>query len=462
MPAAARLHWFTSDLRLADNAALAADPSEPVAVVFVRDPDSVRRAASAPRRVAFLHACLAALDEALAKRGSRLVVVDGDPAAVLPPLAARLGARVVTHATNHEPAARARASRVASALVRDGVALRAGEAGAIHAPGTLLTAAGTPFQVYGAFARAWLARPLPTPAPTPKRWVAAAALRGLPGLAPAGDRVELPPAGEAAAHARLARFVRHGLATYATRRDLPALDGTSRLSYHLRFGTVSAADACRRAEAAARRDPALAEGSLVWRRELAWRDFFAHLLHAFPRVAREPFRPLAVRWRVDDAGFRRWQSGTTGYPLVDAGMRELAATGFMHNRARMVTASFLTRHLLVDWRLGERHFMAELLDAQLAQNDGNWQWVAGTGADAQPFHRIFSPVRQGERFDPDGAYVRRWVPELGRVPATHVHAPWTLTSIERRSWCPDYPPPVVDLDLARGRALAALGAARAG
>jgi deoxyribodipyrimidine photo-lyase len=218
--------------------------------------------------------------------------------------------------------------------------------------------------------------------------------------------------------------------------------------------------ACRRARAAARRDPALARGAAAWLREIAWRDFFAQLLAAFPRVACEPFRALPVQWRIDDRAFRAWQEGRTGYPLVDAGMRELAATGWMHNRARMVTASFLTRHLLLDWRDGERHFMAELLDGQLAQNDGNWQWVAGTGADAQPAHRIFSPVRQGDRFDADGLYVRRWVPELGRVPRAALHAPWTLARGERRALCPDYPPPTADPDEAPARARAAVASAR--
>jgi deoxyribodipyrimidine photo-lyase len=454
---APRAHWFTSDLRSSDNPALAGSDVAPLVGVFVLDPAALRRARAAPRRVAFLHACLTSLDADLRARGSRLVVVEGDPAVALPPLAARLGVRVVTHARNHEPAARTREKRVASALAADGVDVRAADATSVHAPGTLLTGTGTPFRVYGAFARAWLARSLPPTAPSPARWTPAGELAdlGLPWPPAADGRFALPAAGESAACARLTAFLRRGLAAYPTRRDLPAVDGTSRLSYHLRFGTLSAAEACRRAAAAER-----ADGARVWRRELAWRDFFAHLLHAFPHVAREPFRPLAVRWRVDDAGFRRWQEGTTGYPLVDAGMRELHATGFMHNRVRMVTASFLTRHLLLDWRSGEAHFMAELLDGQLAQNDGNWQWVAGTGADAQPFHRIFSPVRQGERFDPDGTYIRRWVPELARVPRAHVHAPWTLSPLERRAVCPDYPPPVVEHEVARARALAAFESAR--
>jgi len=439
----------------------------------------MRRSAPAPRRLAFLDACLASLDASLRARGSRLLVVEGEPADVIPRLAAGLEAKRVTATLDHEPAARARCRLVAHALERDGVELVQRDAGAVQPTGTVLTGDGAPYRVYGAFARAWESRPLRERVPTPERFVDAATLDALPaalrGLdAPAGgarlaSRLEatgpasgftLPDAGEDAALARLKTFVRDGLTDYPTRRDLPAVDGTSRLSYHLRFGTLSALDAVRAARAAASRDPARRQGAQVWVRELAWRDFFAQILWAFPQVAVEPMRGPVPRWRRDDRGLRAWQDGATGIPLVDAGMRELAATGFMHNRVRMVTASFLSRHLLVDWRHGERHFMAHLLDGQLAQNDGNWQWVAGTGSDAQPFHRIFSPVRQGERFDPDGEYVRRWVPELTRVPAKHVHQPWTLGRDDRRALCLDYPPPIVDLAEARARALAAYEAAR--
>jgi deoxyribodipyrimidine photo-lyase len=453
-----RLHWFTSDLRVDDNPALAAGGDDAVvAGVFVFDPASLRRAAGASRRVALLHACLAALDRRLADAGSRLLTCTGDPAELLPRVAARLGVRLVSHARNYEPAARAREERVARALGRDGIEVAAADAALVHPPGTLATAAGSPYLVYGAFARAWTALRLPAPVAAPTRWMPAAEIERIEATPPSSPpRVALPEAGEEAAAARLAAFVRDGLEGYAERRDLPGVDGTSRLSYHLRFGVLSAAQAARRVRAAADRTAARRHGAGVWLRELAWRDFFAHVLHAFPRVAREPMRALPIRWRLDDDGLRRWQEGRTGYPIVDAGMRQLAASGWMHNRARLITASFLARHLLVDWREGERHFMALLLDGQLAQNDGNWQWVAGTGTDAQPPFRIFSPVRQGERFDPDGAYVRRWVPELARVPAARVHQPWTLTAMERRARCPDYPPPVVDPDTARGRALAAI------
>jgi deoxyribodipyrimidine photo-lyase len=422
----------------------------------------MRRSAAAPRRLAFLDACLTALDGQLRARGSRLLVVDGEPADVLPQLATRLGARLVTATVDHEPAARARAAQAARALEHAGVDLVQHDAGAIQPPGTVTTGAGEPYRVFGAFARAWETRRLRDPAPTPERLVDAAALDVVPNSTlrtrPAIDG--LPSAGEDAARTRLRDFVRDGLADYPIRRDLPGVDGTSRLSPHLRFGTLSAVEALRAARDAAACDRQRRAGAAAWARELAWRDFFAHILAAFPQVAVEPMRGPVPRWRHDDRGLRAWQEGITGIPLVDAGMRELAATGWMHNRARLVTASFLTRHLLIDWRLGERHFMAHLLDGQLSQNDGNWQWVAGTGSDAQPFHRVFSPVRQGERFDPDGEYVRRWVPELARVPAKSIHQPWTLSREERRALCPDYPPAIVDLTEARARALAAYAAAQ--
>jgi deoxyribodipyrimidine photo-lyase len=339
--------------------------------------------------------------------------------------------------------------------------VRARDAAFVHAPGTIAKDDGAPYRVFGAFHRAWDRGEVGGPAAAPRAWVAASRLDGIGVACPVAGLGDLPPAGERAARARLAEFLSSQLGSYETDRDRLDADATSRLSHHLRWGAVGGAEAVRRALAVEGRTPAIAQTVRAWTRQLAWRDFFAHLLLADPRIVREPMRPLHIRWRIDDAAFRRWQAGETGNPLVDAGMRELAVTGLMHNRARLVTASFLTRHLLLDWRDGERHFMTQLLDGQMSQNDGNWQWVAGTGADAHPFHRIFSPRRQGERFDPEGRYVRRWVPELARVPARLVHRPWTLTPIERRAICPDYPPPIVDLDVARGRALAAFERARA-
>jgi deoxyribodipyrimidine photo-lyase len=457
------VHWFTSDLRLTDNPALAAGRRGEIAAVFVLDPECLARAAAAPRRVAFMMACLAELDRALAARGSRLLVCEGAAEDELPRVAAALGARLLTHARNYEPAAMRRETRVVRALGGIGIDTEGHDASSVHPPGEIRSRAGSAYVMYGAFARAWSAHPIAPRVTTPRRWVPGAALACLGRCGLDAPRATASPlAGEPAARRRLSEFIRHHLRGYAAARDLPGAGGTSRLSPHLRFGTISAADAARQVRAAAGAGREMRESATTWLRELAWRDFFAQLLQAFPHAARRSFRPLRIRWRIDDDGFRRWQDGRTGYPLVDAGMRELSATGFMHNRARMVTASFLTRHLLLDWRLGEAHFMAHLLDGQLSQNNGNWQWVAGTGADAQPFHRIFSPVRQGQRFDREGSYVKRWVPELLRVPTGHVHEPWTLTRGDRRALCPDYPPPVVGHEEARARALAALGRARAG
>jgi deoxyribodipyrimidine photo-lyase len=456
------LHWFTTDLRVDDNPALAAGgEAGAVLGVYVLDPSVLRRHAAATRRLAFMAATLQALDARLRERRSRLVVLEGRAAEELPRLAGRFGARVVSHATTYDPGARPRERLVAAALARDGVGVRARDAAFVHAPGTITKDDGEPYRVFGAFHRAWVHREVGGSAAAPRIWLTAKRLDGIGVACPVADVENLPRAGERAARARLRKFLASQLRSYETDRDRLGADATSRLSHHLRWGALGGAQAIRRAMAVEDETPALAQAARAWTRQLAWRDFFAHLLLAEPRVVREPMHPLDIRWRIDDAAFRRWQTGETGIPLVDAGMRELAATGLMHNRARLVTASFLTRHLLLDWRDGERHFMTQLLDGQMSQNDGNWQWVAGTGADAQPFHRIFSPLRQGERFDPEGEYVRRWVPELARVPARRVHEPWTLTPIERRAICPGYPPPVVDLDVARARALAAFERARA-
>jgi deoxyribodipyrimidine photo-lyase len=269
----------------------------------------------------------------------------------------------------------------------------------------------------------------------------------------------LPEAGEQAATNRLRSFLRTELPAYAGERNAPGRDGTSHLSPYLRVGAVSVRAAWRAALNAAdrarqRRDPALARGATAWRRELAWREFFAHVLAGNPRLATESFRPEmdGIAWAAGGAaeeGLRAWREGRTGYPLVDAGMRQLVAEGWMHNRARLVTASFLVKHLGVDWRRGESVFMDHLLDGDLSQNNGNWQWVAGVGTDAAPYFRILNPVLQARRFDADGSYVRRWVPELADLPDAHIFEPWTAPSLAR-----GYPGPIVGHVDARAVALA--------
>jgi len=267
----------------------------------------------------------------------------------------------------------------------------------------------------------------------------------------------LPPGGERAARERLDAFVARDLARYAQQRDVPALDATSRLSPYLRFGAISARTCVAAAEDRMRDDPRAADGARKWIDELVWREFYHAVLAEHPRVVRESYRAEydAIEWNHDPAGFAAWCEGRTGYPIVDAAMRQLASTGWMHNRLRMIVASFLTKDLLLDWRLGEAFFYRQLVDGDPASNNGGWQWAASTGTDAQPYFRIFNPVAQGEKFDPDGAFVRRFVPELAGVPAALVHRPWDAPAPPR-----DYPAPIVSHAERRVLALRRYEAAR--
>jgi deoxyribodipyrimidine photo-lyase len=459
--------WFRRDLRLTDNRMLetATRGAERVWPVFVADPDLLGRHAGARGRVAWFAASIAALDERLRAHGSSITVLRGRPEAVLPAFAASVGAELIVAAADEDPVAVARDERVARAI-----GLRLVDDQRIVPPSELRTVAGDPYRVYTPFRRALEERVLADPG------VASAADADLSRLAPATQtsRValvpapaaphELPEAGELSAAATLRTFLRHALAGYREDRDRPGDDGTSRLSPYLRVGAISARAAWRAATNAAERarergDPGLARGAASWRGELAWREFFAHVLAAEPRLATESFRPELDRiaWLEGQAAddlLEAWRDGRTGYPLVDAGMRQLAATGWMHNRARLVTASFLVKDAGVDWRRGEAIFAERLLDADVQQNGGNWQWVAGVGTDAAPYFRILNPVRQSQRFDPDGTYIRRWVPELAELPVEHVHEPW-------RAPRPPvgYPPPIVDHAAARERTLARYRAA---
>ncbi|MDH3686719.1 MAG: DNA photolyase family protein, partial [Myxococcales bacterium] len=302
-------------------------------------------------------------------------------------------------------------------------------------------------------ARAQTRLRLPPPVATARR-------RRLPtesDLGVAGDPTELPKAGEAAALQRLRSFLDRHVEAYEKARDFPALDATSRLSPYLRFGALSIRRCIQEAQKAAERDSSKRAGTAKWLDELVWREFYHAILDVHPRVLRGSFRREydSLEWVNDEAEFAAWCAGRTGYPFVDAAMRQLLATGFMHNRARMVTASFLTKDLLVDWRWGERFFMSRLLDGDPASNNGGWQWAASTGTDAQPYFRIFNPVAQGERFDPEGEYVRRWVPELAGFSGKSAHRPW-----EQPLLAPDYPAPIVDHAERRKLALERFKAAR--
>lgn len=455
------LWWIRRDLRLSDNQALTAalHAAEQVVPVFVLDPRLWRSPYVGARRLAFLIGGLQALDMALHARGSALIVRAGEPATALAALIAETGAQAIYAEADVSPYARQRDARVAARLP-----LRLTAGVTVHPPGSILKRDGTPYTVFTPFSRAWLALPLPTAAellPAPEHIPTPGGLSSVPWPDLPPPEPAFPP-GESAAQRRLAAFTTSAIHHYAERRDRMAEEGTSRLSPYLRFGMLSARQAAVAAltARAAAATPPEAAGAATWLNELLWREFYAHILYHFPQVRRESFRPAlrAVAWENDPHRFAAWCAGRTGYPIVDAGIRHLLATGWLHNRARMIVASFLTKDLLIDWRWGERFFMQQLLDGDPAANNGGWQWAAGTGTDAAPYFRIFNPVLQGEKFDPTGDYIRRWVPELARVPLPYLHRPWTMPeSVQQAAGCrigQDYPAPLVDHARARERALA--------
>jgi deoxyribodipyrimidine photo-lyase len=462
------LHWFRNDLRLDDNRALAAAAkgAGELVLLFVLDPRLLGGAKAATPRASFLVGCLERLAADLEARGQRLVIARGDPARLVPKIARDARVSRVTWSRDASPFARRRDTLVRRALEADGIAVTDHKDRVVFESDEIRTKQGGPFQVFTPYRNAWWARfeadppegaarlRLPPPvevasAPLPAR-------DAVPCRIAAGD---LPAAGEAAARRRLDRFLDGAVARYATDRDRPDVDGTSRLSPYLRFGALSVRRCFAAARECARAEPRSRAGIAKWLDELVWREFYMAVLAEHPHVLGRSFRPAfdAVRWEDDDAGFAAWCEGRTGYPFVDAAMRQLAATGWMHNRARMVVASFLTKDLLIDWRRGERFFYDLLVDGEPASNNGGWQWAASTGTDAQPYFRIFHPVSQGERFDPEGRYVRRWVPELRDVPAKWLQRPWEAPSPPR-----DYPRPIVDHAERRQLALARYEAARRG
>ncbi|MBS1869047.1 MAG: deoxyribodipyrimidine photo-lyase [Actinobacteria bacterium] len=471
MPSTA-IVWLRRDLRVHDHPPLAAALAahDQVVPAFVLDPALLHgRFASAPR-TAFLLDCLRELEAALRERGGGLVVRHGAPERELPALARDAGATAVYWASDATPYALARDRRVREALRRAGVEAIRGPGNFVADVGRARTKGGKPFTVFTPFHHAWSAlerRPL-LPAPSRLPALPRGLDRGaLPSLAQlglgGGDALAAPAvqAGEAAARDAFAAWLAGDLAAYGDRHDRLAV-GSSRLSPHLRFGTLSPREVEERAQ---RHGGA---GAAAFTRQLAWRDFFAHVLLHHPgnrlHEHQQPMRALA--WDDDAALLAAWQDGRTGYPLVDAGMRELRASGWMHNRARLVVGSFLTKDLQLDWRAGEAWFMRWLLDGDVAQNNGNWQWIALVGVDPAPaFRRLLNPTLQQRRHDPDGAYVRRWVPELRGVPDERLAEPWRMSEAEQAAaGCVvgrDYPAPVVDHAHERRRALERYRAASA-
>ncbi|MDO1558640.1 deoxyribodipyrimidine photo-lyase [Brevundimonas sp. 2R-24] len=459
--AAPVLFWFGRDLRLGRNAALsAACAAGPVIPVFILDDEGVDRPLGGASRW-WLHHSLAALAKNLEAHGARLILRRGRSCDVLAALAQETGARRVVAHRRYEPDAAAMQAEARRMLARSDAELDIVHETGRVAPEDLLTQQGRPYQVFGAFDRALKAREAPAERiadPTfspPPSWPASEALSawGLRPVSPdwASQFGEVWTPGEAGAQARLHRFLDEALQDYPENRDRPDRDGTSGLSPHLRWGEIAPDDVLAAARFRRHLEPGLEAQVAKLETELNWRAFGAYLLFHDPDLGRKAARPAydKIRWRNDPVGFRAWSRGRTGVPIVDAGMRQLWRTGFMHNRVRMIVASFLVKNLLIDWRRGEAWFWDTLVDADPASNAMNWQWAAGSGVDAAPYFRVFNPVTQGERFDPDGVYVRRWVPELARAPAQAIHAPWTLPSGP-----PDgYPAPIVDLRETRLRAL---------
>jgi deoxyribodipyrimidine photo-lyase len=454
--------WFRNDLRLADNPALIAalGSGRPVVPVFVLDEETegVRPPGAASRW--WLHHSLQSHDALLHALGSRLVLRRAPAEQAIAELAAECDAEAVYWNRIYDQGSRERDTRLKQTLAQRGVRAESLKANLLFEPWEVKTRVGEPFKVFTAFWRACRALPSPgQPLPAPKHLPA-------PESWPETDRLaswRLPPAapdwsgglgaswapGEAGAITRLMAFLDEAMTRYREARDLPAVDGTSRLSPHLAFGEISPRQIWR--AATARGHSAATEKFLA---ELGWREFSYNLLFHFGDLAQRNFRPEfdAFPWSDDGAAIEAWRRGRTGYPIVDAGMRQLWTTGWMHNRVRMIVASFLTKDLLIDWRVGERWFWDTLVDADPANNASGWQWVAGSGADAQPYFRIFNPVLQGEKFDPTGDYVRRWVPELAGLPGKAIHQPWTADPVLPSEI---YPERIVEHGAARDRALEA-------
>ena len=459
--------WFRRDLRLADNPALAraVETGRPVLPVYIHDEGSaIRRAGAASDW--WLDKSLRALGADMAGRGAPLVLRRGDSEAELLGLIEETGADTVFLNRLFQPDAFARDADIAHGLKAEGVECRGFNGTLLRPPGSVLNGSGLPYRVFTPFHRALLEQIQTPPEPhAPMR------IEGVKGVASDGlDDWGLLPRrpdwsggfdwtpGETGASDALADFVSRALKSYSKGRDLPGVAGTSRLSPHLHFGEIAPL----RAVARVRTSDAPAAEIEKFVAEIGWREFSAHLLAAFPQMVDQAFQPKydTMPWRDDEAGFEAWTRGMTGYPIVDAGMRELWVTGFMHNRVRMIVASFLIKHLLIDWRRGENWFWDTLVDADLASNVQNWQWVAGSGADAAPYFRIFNPVTQGQKFDADGRYVRKWVPELARLHDKWLHAPWTAPAENLLgagvALGRTYPKPIVDHGMARDRALDAL------
>ncbi len=473
MPHSSAILWFRQDLRLDDNPALLAAlaHSKTIVPVFIWDPAAEGDWPLGGASRWWLHHSLTHLDQALRAVGSRLIIRQGKTLDTLQECVAATGATAVFWNRRYEPAIIARDKEIKTTLRASGLTAESFNAQLLFEPWTVQTKTSTPYKVFTPFYRACLALPEPSaPQPAPKQI-------GQPGAMPTSSKLEelalLPKipwdkglrstwnSGEAASATTLDRFLEKALDDYLEGRDRPGVEGTSRLSPYLHFGEISPRRVWHviRAAMADHKDQSFRQSAEGYLRELIWREFAYHLLFHFPHTPTAPLNKSFERfpWGKQPKALKAWQKGRTGYPIVDAGMRQLWTTGWMHNRVRMIVGSFLIKDLLISWQDGARWFWDTLVDADLASNTLGWQWVAGCGADAAPFYRIFNPVSQGERFDPEGAYVRHWVPELAKLPNKWLHKPWQapdgILQEAGVTLGASYPQPIVDHDAARKKAL---------
>ena len=483
------LVWFRRDLRVDDHAALyhACRAARRVWCVFVFDRDILDPLPRADRRVEFIHGSVVALSAALERLaaqhgvpGVRLAVLHGHAVAEIVGFAQALHVQAVYANHDDDPAALQRDARVRGALADLGIALHTSKDHVVFERNEVLTLSGKPYSVFTPYKNAWLKKLEPffvAGYPVVRH---AGSLAPLPdpsgGAIPALQDLDFEPTNLRDLHvtpghdgaATLFDDFLHRIDGYDSARNFPAVKGPSYLSVHLRFGTISIREVARRAiEHAEASAPKKKRGAEVWLSELIWRDFYHQVLHHHPHVVEHSFRPEFDRLRFEhgktaDAHFAAWCAGRTGYPLIDAAMAQINQTGYMHNRLRMVTASFLVKDLGIDWRRGERYFAERLIDYDLASNNGGWQWAASTGCDAQPWFRVFNPITQSEKFDPDGRFIRRYLPQLAALPDEFIHAPWRARPIDLAGanieLGTDYPAPIVDHDDARLRTLARFGA----
>ena len=458
-----RLHWHRRDLRLSDNRGLTEAPDRPFGV-FVFD-DAVLEHAGAPR-IAFMLEALRKLRDAYRERGSELLVRHGNPSTILPELALEYDTEFVSWNRDYSGLAQERDGRVSDGLKERTKTPQQFHDAICHEPGSITTNAGEPYSVYTYFWKKWRDREKEDPYPVPEVAEVGVDEESIPTLTDLGfesPNADIPAAGTDTARELLESFLESDVFRYEEARDYPAKACTSRLSPHLKFGTIGIRDVDGRVRAVLEDvSGEHSESVEEFRSQLAWREFYAHVLYFTPEIGTRNYNEYEnpIEWVNDDDLLDAWKRGETGYPIVDAGMRQLREEAFMHNRVRMIVASFLTKDLLIDWRRGYEHFRELLVDHDTANDSGGWQWAASTGTDAQPYFRIFNPMTQGERYDPDAEYINEYVPELRGVDPDAIHSWHDLTPAERLDAAPEYPEPIVDHGERRERALAMFEVAR--